>query len=64
VATGKALIFGCGELFPLYFVVSTTEFRSFGGFLMPSLLSRERSVLGCKPKINAAPFEPSIRQLV
>jgi hypothetical protein len=49
---------------PHYFVVSTPEFRSFDGFLIPSLLSRERNVLGCKPKIAAAPSTPSTRQFI
>ena len=30
----------------------------------PSLRMRERSVLGCNPKMSAAPFGPSIRQFV
>jgi hypothetical protein len=30
----------------------------------PSLRMRERNVLGCNPKMSAAPFGPSIRQFV
>jgi hypothetical protein len=31
---------------------------------MPSLRMRERKVLGCNPKMSAAPFGPSILQFV
>ena len=51
---------------PLNFVVfaSYQTVSAFASLWISSFFMRERSVLGCSPKITAAPFGPSIRQFV